>query len=190
MENSDIDIYKKPFKLLFLPCHNIIETIPLTIKGLYPVRELSVKLNWIDDSNIMSNGFFTGHKNMANNISPETSTSKSYIKYKMKRLNSSTNSFSTHFYQDEPCTIWISASNIDLKNSGKANFYSVTTFDNHPWIQRVLEIIKEHRGISVELEIINEASFKDEHHCKKLCKYYNNIDQEKINIQYKENAII
>ena len=54
----------------------------------------------------------------------------------------------------------------------------------------VLDIIKEDRVISVELEIINEASFKTEHHYKKLCKCYNNNDQEKINIQYKENATI
>ena len=87
MEKSDIDLYKKPFKLLFLSCHNIIETIPLTIKGLYPVRELSVELNWIDDSNIMSDDFFNSHKKMANHISPETSTSESYIKYKNKGLN-------------------------------------------------------------------------------------------------------
>ena len=62
MEKSDINIDGKPFKLFLLPCHNIIETRPLTNKVLYPVRELSVTLNWIHDSNIMSNGFFNGYK--------------------------------------------------------------------------------------------------------------------------------
>ena len=58
----------------------------------------------------------------------------------------------------------------------------VTTFDNHPCIQRVLDVIKEDRRISVELEIINEASFKTDHHYKKLCKCCNNNDQEKVQI--------
>ena len=81
-----------------LPYHNRIEIRTLTIKGLYTVRELSGEYNWIDASNIMSNGFFNSHKKMSNHISPETSTSKSYIKNKNKRLNSSTNSFGTQFF--------------------------------------------------------------------------------------------
>ena len=62
MENSDRKFDKKPFKLFLSPCHNIIETGPLTTKGLYPVIELSVESNWIDDINLMSNGFFNIHK--------------------------------------------------------------------------------------------------------------------------------
>ena len=62
MKKSKINIDGKPFKLLLLPCNNIIKTRPLTIKGLYPVIELSVILDWIDDSNFMSYVFFKRQK--------------------------------------------------------------------------------------------------------------------------------
>ena len=134
---SKINIDKKPFKILLLTCHNIISTIPRTIKGLYPVRELSIKLNWIDDINITSNGFFNiqninGYPYLTKNIN----TQIIFIN-KKKRLNSSTTSFSTQFFTNinhalfgyQPPTLIL---NIQVRT----NFYSNTTFYNHP-LQKV-----------------------------------------------------
>ena len=62
MEKIDINTDNKPFTSFLLSCHTIIETRPLTIKDMYPVRESSVRLNWIHDNNITSNGFLNSHK--------------------------------------------------------------------------------------------------------------------------------